>query len=60
VKQEWASKYLKITHKCINWNFGGGGGHSETDNAIVTPRPLIDGIMFLMACDDVFILKCDW
>ena len=27
---------------------------------IVTPRPLFDGIMFLTACDDDFILKCEW
>ena len=25
----------------------------------VTSRPLCDGIMFLTACDDDFILKCD-
>ena len=25
-----------------------------------TPRPLFDGIMFLTACDDDFILKCEW
>ena len=25
-----------------------------------TPRPLYDGIMFLTACDDDFILKCEW
>jgi hypothetical protein len=25
----------------------------------IFPRPLIDGFMFIMACDDVFILKCD-
>ena len=24
-----------------------------------TPRPLFDGIMFLTACDDDFILKCE-
>jgi hypothetical protein len=27
---------------------------------ISMPRPLFDGIMFLTACDDNFILKCEW
>ena len=26
----------------------------------VTSRPLCDGIMLLTACDDDFILKCEW
>jgi len=30
VKLEWASKYCKITHKCINWNIWGWGAGWET------------------------------
>jgi hypothetical protein len=33
--------------------------NQENDN-LFTPRPLFDGIMFLMACDDDLILKCEW
>ena len=33
--------------------------NQENDN-LFTPRPLFDGIMFIMACDVDFILKCEW
>jgi hypothetical protein len=33
--------------------------NQENDN-LFTPRTLFDGIMFLTACDDDFILKCEW
>ena len=33
--------------------------NQENDN-LFTPRPLFNGIIFLTACDDDFILKCEW
>lgn len=30
------------------------------NKVLFMPRPLYDDIMFLTACDDDFILKCEW
>jgi hypothetical protein len=52
--------YTLATKNVLRFNINKVLSSNQENNNLFTPRPLFDGIMFLSACDDDFILKCEW
>jgi hypothetical protein len=52
--------YTLATKNVLIFNINKVLSSSQENYNLFTPRPLFDGIMFLTACDDDFILKCEW
>jgi hypothetical protein len=51
--------YTLATKNVLRFNTNKVLSSNQENDNLFTPRPLFDGIMFLMACDDDFILKCE-
>ena len=52
--------YTLATKNVLRFNINKVLSSNQENDNLFTPRPLFDGIMFLTACDDDFILKCEW
>ena len=52
--------YTRATKNVLRFNINKVLSSNQENDNLFTPRPLFDGIMFLMACDDDLILKCEW
>ena len=50
--------YTLATKNVLRFNINKVLSRNQENDNLFTPRPLFDGIMFLTACDDDFILKC--
>jgi hypothetical protein len=52
--------YTLATKNVLRFNINKVLSSNQENDNLFTPRTLFDGIMFLTACDDDFILKCEW
>jgi hypothetical protein len=52
--------YTLATKNVLRFNINKVLSSNQEYDNLFTPRTLFDGIMFLTACDDDFILKCEW
>ena len=51
--------YTLATKNVLRFNINKVLSSNQEYDNLFTPRTLFDGIMFLTACDDDFILKCE-
>jgi hypothetical protein len=52
--------YTLATKNVLRFNINKVLSSNQENDNHFAPRPLFDGIMFHTACDDGFILKCEW
>ena len=51
--------YILATKNVLRFNINKVLPSNQENDNLFTPRPLFNGIIFLTACDDDFILKCE-
>ena len=51
--------YTLATKNVLRFNINKVLPSNQENDNLFTPRPLFNGIIFLTACDDDFILKCE-